>query len=120
MKKENLKTKKGGKGKGKAEKGGPRTCFECGSEEHIAAGCLVRAIRSEAGGPERLDRPDDPMKGGKSGGTNGYTFIPTTHQWKAAAGTPGVPFPSAKQWSHPLTPGPEKECNGSSPAMAQQ
>ena len=50
----NLKVKQG-KGKGK----GPRRCFECNSEEHIASNCLVRAARVAAGGPERLPREAD-------------------------------------------------------------
>ena len=69
-----LKNKRGGKGCGNNDgekKGGPRTCYECDSEEHIAANCQVHAVRVEAGGQERLDRPDDPMKGVKSGGKKG-------------------------------------------------
>ena len=43
----NLKSKKG-KGKGK---GGPRKCFECDAEGHIASECPVRAERVKNGGP---------------------------------------------------------------------
>ena len=112
--------KKGGKGKGKGGKGGPRTCFECGAENHIAAAYPVRIVRFAAGGPERLDKQDDPMKGGKGNdkgngkkdwrgcSLNGYTWIPTGPQWKAASATAGVPSPSPKQWSNPMQPGPGK------------
>ena len=101
--------KKGGKGGGKGEKGGgkkggPRACFECGAEDHLANACPVRLERVAAGGPERLPK-DDAMKGKKGGGgkggkeawkgygAKGYTFIPSAGQWKAAAGSPGVPLP---------------------------
>ena len=60
----NLKTKKG-KGKGK---GGPRKCFECDAEGHIASDCPIRAERIKNGGPERLDKPDIEMGKGKGGG----------------------------------------------------
>ena len=58
------------------------------------------------------------MKGGKKGGggkggkeawkgygAKGYTFIPSAGQWRAAAGSPGVPLPGPRQWAHPLQPG---------------
>ena len=64
-----MQNKKGGKGK--AKKGGPRTYYKCGSEDPIAAACLVRLAQVEACGPERLDKPDDAMKGGKGVGKNG-------------------------------------------------
>ena len=45
------------KGKGSEGKGGKgRKCFECDSENHIAANCPKRAARVAAGGPERLPR----------------------------------------------------------------
>ena len=47
-------------------------------------------------------------KGGKEAwkgyGAKGYTFIPSAGQWKAAAGSPGVPLPGPRQWAHPLQP----------------
>ena len=113
---------KGGKGGGKGEKGGgkkggPRACFECGAEDHLANACPVRLERVAAGGPERLPK-DDAMKGDKKGGggkgdkeawkgygAKGYTFIPSAGQWRAAAGSPGVPLPGPRQWAHPLQPG---------------
>ena len=56
------KLKSKGKGKGKGQKS-KRTCYECGSEDHLADKCKIRIDRVLAGGPERLD---DPMgKGGK-------------------------------------------------------
>ena len=83
---------------------------------HLANGCPVRLERVTAGGPERLPK-DDPMKGWKKGGggkgdkgawkgysAKGYTYIPTGPQWKAAAGSAGVPFPGPRQWAHPLQP----------------
>ena len=58
-----LKIKKG-KGKGKGQKA-KRTCYECGSEEHLADKCQIRIDRIAVGGPARLD---DPMgKGCKKG-----------------------------------------------------
>ena len=57
------------------------------------------------------------MTGGKKGGggkgdkgawkgysAKGYTYIPTGPQWKAAAGSAGVPFQGTRQWAHPLQP----------------
>ena len=57
------------------------------------------------------------MTGGKKGGggkgdkgawkgysAKGYTYIPIGPQWKAAAGSAGVPFPGPRQWAHPLQP----------------
>ena len=58
------KNKKCGKGKGTLKKGGPRTCYKRGAEDHIAGACPVRLTGIAASGPERLP-PDDPMKGGK-------------------------------------------------------
>ena len=111
--KKGLKEKKNGKGAGKkgdkggkggGKKGGPRVCFECGAEDHLANACPVRIERVAAGGPERLPK-DDPMTGGKKGGggkgdkgswkgysAKGYTYIPIGRQWKAATGSAGVPF----------------------------
>ena len=67
VKKNFLKNKNGcKKGKGKG-----RTCYKCGSTGHIAAACPDRAARVAAGGPERLDRPDLPMKGAKGAGKKG-------------------------------------------------
>ena len=68
-----MKEKKGGKGAGKkgdkggkggGKKGGPRVCFECGAEDHLANACPVRFERVAAGGPERVPK-DNPMKGCK-------------------------------------------------------
>ena len=101
----NLKTKKG-KGKGK----GPRKCFECNSEEHIAANCLIRAERVAAGGPERLPREADKAAsapGGKpaskgswkgSGKGKGKNNIPTKSDWKSFNPDPNLIRTS--QWGH--------------------
>ena len=44
-------------------------------------------------------------KGAWKGDTaKGYTYIPIGPQWKAAAGSAGVPFPGPRQWAHPLQP----------------
>ena len=51
-----LKTKGKGKGKSKGQKA-KRTCYECGSEEHLADKCQIRIDRVAAGGPARLDDP---------------------------------------------------------------
>jgi hypothetical protein len=56
VKKIHLKKQKG-IGKGKTGPKGPRKCYECDGEGHIAAECPVRAERVAAGGPERLDDP---------------------------------------------------------------
>ena len=50
------KLKSKGKGKGKDQKS-KRTCYECGSEDHLADKCQIRIDRVLAGGPERLDDP---------------------------------------------------------------
>ena len=105
--------KSGGKGKG------PRRCFECDAEGHIAAECPIRIARVAAGGPERID---DPMKGGKgkgkdkkvkavkgggkgekggvwtNAGDHGGYWVPTRTQIKGAG---GFPFPSQHQYAHP-------------------
>ena len=45
VRKNNLKQKARGKGKDGGKGKGPRKCYECDSEDHIAANCPVRAER---------------------------------------------------------------------------
>ena len=71
VKKQALKDRKGGKVKGKGKGRKPRTCFECGAADHIAAACPQRAARVAAGGPERLDKADDFVGASKGGGKKG-------------------------------------------------
>ena len=88
VKKDFLKNKKGGKAGRKGDsKGGPKTCFECGAEGHICAECPVRTARVAAGGFERLDKPDDAMKGIKGGGKKGRV---TRARGSSASGRPPV------------------------------
>ena len=88
----NLKAKKG-KGKGK---GGPRKCFECDAEGHIASDCPIRAERIKNGGPERLDKPDVEMGKGKGGGKGGKAKgkgkgqYPPKSDWKGFNPDPSV------------------------------
>ena len=99
----NLKSKKG-KGRGK---GGPRKCFECDAEDHIASACPVRAERVKNGGPERLDKPDVEMgkgkgsgKGGKAKGKGKSQYPPRSH-WKDYNPDPSViQNPQRMRW-HP-------------------
>ena len=116
-----------GKGKGKSQKS-KRTCYECGSEDHLADKCPIRTARVLAGGPERLD---DPMgKGSKKGagksggkgkgkdsgkqggegvgvwtkeGDHGGSWLPSRAQLKGSQG--GLPYPSTHQYKHPWHPG---------------
>ena len=111
-------TAKGGKD-GKGAK--VRKCFECESEDHIAANCPVRAARVAAGGPERLPKDEDVAmggkagkagKGGKAGGKGGkggkgpyMQYIPKT-QWRnfspyagKGAGTAAALYPAAEEWA---------------------
>ena len=116
-----------GKGKGKGQKA-KRTCYECGSEDHLADKCQIRIDRVAAGGPERLD---DPMgKGSKKGagknggkgkgkdsgkqggegvgvwtkeGDHGGSWLPSRAQLKGSQG--GLPYPSTHQYKHPWHPG---------------
>ena len=110
-----MKTKGKGKGKSKGQKA-KRTCYECGSEEHLADKCKIRIDRVAAGGPERLDKPDAQMgsggskkgagkaeKGGKGKvgiwikeGDHGGTWLPSRNQMKGAYG--GFPYPTIHQF----------------------
>ena len=63
VKKQNLKNKKGSKGKGGCKKG--RTCFECGAEGHIAAACLVRVARGSRTRTLQQARRSDGLQQGR-------------------------------------------------------
>ena len=98
----NLKSKKG-KGRGK---GGPRKCYECDAEDHIASACPVRAERINNGGPERLGKPDIEMGKGKGGGkgskANGQgknQYHPKRH-WKDFNDPSVIQNPQWMRW-HP-------------------
>ena len=124
VRKTHLKKQKG-TGKGKGGSKGPRKCYECDGEGHIAADCPVRAERVAAGGPERLDDPmgvgkskgkgknktDKDKKGetGKGGGKvgkgvwtpagdHGGFWVPTRHQIIESG---GFPYPTQYQYNHP-------------------
>ena len=86
----------------------PRACYDCGSQDHLAKDCPVRAARVAAGGPERLDG----SKGGKGGkgGKNGKggkggkgTQWPTKQWWNQQ-----YPGPSPTQWKQWYPPAPGK------------
>ena len=104
-----LKSKKG-EGKGK----GPRKCYECDSEGHIASECPIRLERVKNGGPERLpkgDAGDVDMGGfkrkGKGGSKGGKVCkgAVTASLWKTYNPYPNVIKQS--QWGHwrPAAPG---------------
>ena len=88
---------KGKKGAGKGK--GPRKCYECDSEGHIASESPMRLERVKNGGPERLpngDAGDVDMggskrkgKGGVKGGKVGKGAVPAS-LWKTYNPDPNV------------------------------
>ena len=124
------------KGDRKSGKGRPKTCFECRAKGHIGAESPVRASCVAAGGPGRLDKPDDAMKGIEGGGKKGgkksdkgkgklgvWTSTgrprrklgPHARQAQGLSGRSSVPH--AVPVPEPLAHGRQGGCSGSSPAM---